>query len=126
MTVRIPDAAAAQLTVQRDHAQGYSFKVVTQLVDDADATLQLSRRDERTALLAKLHAALAANEAEGGVEADADGDGLGTAKPAAVRRKKGTLADLSGADAYYREIDARPQKRSGGNLRKIVGGRGTR
>jgi hypothetical protein len=74
--------------------QGYSFKVVSNLVGAAErAQLQLSSRKERLDLLAKLksHA-----EAAEGVEKDADADGLPAKAPMHVRncRPRALLSPL--------------------------------
>ena len=100
--------------------QGYSFKVVTNLVGpDVAPSLQLSQRNDRLNLLAKLksHA-----EAAEGIEKDADDDGLPKKAAVAISRKTGTLAALSGADAEYREFatGAGAAKLKGPSIRKLV------
>lgn len=97
--------------------QGYSFKVLTNLLGDdrgAGSALQLQDRDSRLALLAKLKS----SEAAAGIEKDANDDGL--PGKASVRRRKRAIADITGADATYREGEAKKRKASGANLRKIV------
>ena len=97
--------------------QGYSFKVLTDLLEDdrGQGALQLQDRDSRLALLAKLKS----SEAAVGIEKDANDDGL--PGKASVRRRKRAIADITGADATYREGAAKKRKPgSGGNLRKLV------
>jgi DNA excision repair protein ERCC-3 len=96
--------------------QGYSFKVVTNLLGGGAAEeqgLALRTREERLNLLAKLRSA----EAAEGLEKDANDDGL---PGVAVKRRKRTMADLTGADATYREFSTQPKKKPGNTLRKIV------
>lgn len=97
--------------------QGYSFKVVTNLVSpDVGATLQLATRSERLDLLATLRSHAEAAE---GVEAGANDDGL-PSKPV-VRRKTGTLAAMSGADGLvYSEFSTAAAKPKGLTVRKLV------
>lgn len=98
--------------------QGYSFKVLTTLLEEGrgqQSELQLQDRDSRLALLAKLKS----SEAAAGIEKDANDDGL--PGKASVRRRKRAIADITGADATYREGEAKRRKAaSGANLRKIV------
>jgi hypothetical protein len=101
--------------------QGYSFKVVTDLVGaDIAPTLQLSSRNERLDLLAKLKSHAEAGE---GIEKDADEDGLPHRKGVAIHRRAGTLASMSGADALYHEfptVRGGAGKPKGANIRKLV------
>jgi hypothetical protein len=94
--------------------QGYSFKVVTNLVPPEEAAgLQLSNRSDRLDLLATLKSQAEAAEA---IEADANDDGL-PAKPQFFR-KKGTLAAVSGGQGLlYKEFSTRTK---GPSVRKLV------
>jgi hypothetical protein len=78
--------------------QGYSFKVITNLLKPtaaAEHKLLLSTHKERLDLLAKLRTA----EVGEGLEKDANDDGIPTVK---VKRRKRAMADMTGADATYR------------------------
>ncbi|EIE26133.1 DNA repair helicase rad25 [Coccomyxa subellipsoidea C-169] len=75
--------------------QGYSFKVITNLLDAAGgASLQMSTRDEQLDVLAKV---LAAGEDEAGVEVADVTDDVTRTKKALAQRTAGSLAAMSGA-----------------------------
>ncbi|KAK9915560.1 hypothetical protein WJX75_000745 [Coccomyxa subellipsoidea] len=75
--------------------QGYSFKVITNLLDAAGgANLQLSTRDEQLDVLAKV---LAAGEEEAGVEVADVTDDVTRTKKALAQRTTGNMGALSGA-----------------------------
>ena len=92
--------------------QGYAFKIITNLLDEAAAAggagEQLGSRTDQLDLLARV---LAAGEAEAGEEVLAGEEGGGVAGPggagAAAVRRTGTLAGLSGAGGRtYLEYEA--------------------
>ena len=103
--------------------QGYSFKVVTDLVPPETAQKQqLADRSSRLDLLAKLRSHAEAAE---GVEKDDDEDGVPGKKPpgAGFRRRVGTLAEVSGADALYKEFSTAAgaaARAKGASIRKLV------
>jgi len=101
--------------------QGYSFKVITNLLDAAEesqlAHYHFSTQAEQLDLLARV---LSAGLDEAGVEAVGDADADGLVAAAGVRRRPGSMSALSGANGYsYLEF------KSGGG-RGGWGGRGGR
>lgn len=77
----------------------------------------MSTHQERLDLLAKLRSADAREE---GLEQDANDDGIPGVK---VKRRKRAMADMTGADASYREFNTANKKKTGDTLRKIVNNR---
>lgn len=75
--------------------------------------LLLTTHQERLDLLAKLRA----SETGDGVEQDANDDGIPGMK---VKRRKRAMADMTGADATYKEYNKTNKKKTGDTLRKIV------
>lgn len=97
--------------------QGYSFRVVTDLITPekvAENNLSMASHQERLDLLAKLRSL----EAGEGLEGDANDDGIPGVK---VKRRKRAMADMTGADATYKEYTTK--KKTGDSLRKIVNSR---
>ncbi|KAK9809097.1 hypothetical protein WJX72_009334 [[Myrmecia] bisecta] len=84
--------------------QGYSFKVVTNLLDNAEGQqLQLSKQEDQLDLLARV---LSAGEDEAGEERVDDADDVATKKLVA-RRTVGSMAALSGAQGLtYMEFSS--------------------
>ncbi|CAK0736769.1 General transcription and DNA repair factor IIH helicase subunit xpb2 [Coccomyxa viridis] len=89
--------------------QGYSFKIITNLLDAAGgADLQLSTRDEQLDVLAKV---LSAGEDEAGIEVAAVTDDVTRTKASLAHRTTGNLAALSGAHGLtYMEYGVQRKK----------------
>ena len=110
-----------QKRLLRSALQGYSFRVVTDLITPEKVAanhLAMVTHQERLDLLAKLRS----SEAGDALEGDANDDGIpGGVK---VKRRKRAFADMTGADATYKEYSTK--KKTGDSLRKIVNSRRAR
>ncbi|CAM9128903.1 unnamed protein product [Sphacelaria rigidula] len=96
--------------------QGYTFKVVTELVHAADRSLSKlpDRKSEIAVLVQTLNAKTDAEEKEEKKILDRDMDDIGEGSArGTVMRRKGNLGALSGADgSRYMEYDSRPPKKN--------------